>query len=120
MSAKDVVKTWVNAFNRADVDALTELYQEDAVNHQVANDPIEGCEAIRDTFRRVCVSEDDVRGGEPIRRRRVGDPRMARSSGSAWLRFFRVIDGKIAFQRGYWDKLSFLRQHGFPVPDTAR
>ena len=33
---------------------------------------------------------------------------------------FRVIDGKIAFQRGYWDKLSFLRHQGFPVPDTAR
>jgi hypothetical protein len=30
--------------------------------------------------------------------------------------FFHVVDGKIAFQRGYWDRLSFLRQHGLPVP----
>lgn len=22
----------------------------------------------------------------------------------------------IVFQRGYWDKLSFLRQHGLPIP----
>jgi hypothetical protein len=29
--------------------------------------------------------------------------------------FFHVRDGKIVFQRGYWDKLSFLRLHGLPV-----
>ena len=29
--------------------------------------------------------------------------------------FFRVEGGKIAFQRGYWDKLSFLKQHGLPI-----
>jgi hypothetical protein len=28
--------------------------------------------------------------------------------------FFHVRDGRIAFQRGYWDKLSFLRLHGLP------
>ena len=33
--------------------------------------------------------------------------------------FFRVVDGRIAFQRGYWDKLSFLRMHGLPVPRDA-
>ena len=26
--------------------------------------------------------------------------------------FFHVVNEKILFQRGYWDKLSFLRQHG--------
>jgi hypothetical protein len=29
--------------------------------------------------------------------------------------FFTVHDGRIAFQRGYWDKLSFLKMHGLPV-----
>jgi hypothetical protein len=29
--------------------------------------------------------------------------------------FFQVRDGLIAFQRGYWDKLSFLRLHGLPI-----
>jgi len=29
--------------------------------------------------------------------------------------FFTVRDGLIAFQRGYWDKLSFLRLHGLPI-----
>jgi ketosteroid isomerase-like protein len=47
------------------VDGLASLYSEDAVNHQVAEAPVEG---------------------------------------------------RIAFQRGYWDKLTFLRQHGLPIP----
>ena len=29
--------------------------------------------------------------------------------------FFTVKDGRIAFQRGYWDKLSFLKLHGLPL-----
>ena len=29
--------------------------------------------------------------------------------------FFQVVNGKILFQRGYWDKLSFLKQHNLPV-----
>ena len=29
--------------------------------------------------------------------------------------FFHVVKGKIVFQRGYWDKLSFLKQHNLPI-----
>ena len=29
--------------------------------------------------------------------------------------FFQVVDGKILFQRGYWDKLSFLKMHSLPI-----
>ena len=30
--------------------------------------------------------------------------------------FFKVIEGKIKFQRGYWDNLSFLKNHNLPIP----
>jgi limonene-1,2-epoxide hydrolase len=30
--------------------------------------------------------------------------------------FFHVADDKIAFQRGYWDKMTFLRTQGLPMP----
>jgi hypothetical protein len=30
--------------------------------------------------------------------------------------FFRVVGGLIVFQRGYWDKLSFLSVRGLPLP----
>lgn len=29
--------------------------------------------------------------------------------------FFKIENGKIGFQRGYWDKLSFLRMRGLPI-----
>lgn len=31
--------------------------------------------------------------------------------------FFNIKDGKIVFQRGYWDKLSFLKLHNIPLTD---
>ena len=40
---------------------------------------------------------------------------VERPPGIAGVRLFQVINGRILFQREYWDKLSFLRQHGLPV-----
>jgi ketosteroid isomerase-like protein len=47
-----------------------------------------------------------------------GDVAILEWSGPLELRccgFFHVRNGKIAFQRGYWDKLSFLTLHGLPI-----
>jgi len=30
--------------------------------------------------------------------------------------FYHVVDGNIKYQRGYGDKLSFLRRHNRPLP----
>ena len=49
---RELVAAWVEAFNRADVDALAGFYAEDAVNHQVAESPVTGKAAIREMFRR--------------------------------------------------------------------
>ncbi len=113
----DVVKAWVAAFNRADVDALAGMYRDDAINHQVAESPVKGREAIRAMFAAefartamVCIVENLFEDGEwAILEWR--DPEGLRGCG-----FFYVVDGKIALQRGYWDKLSFLRLHGLPIP----
>ena len=113
---KEVVEKWVNAFNRADVDALVGLYHDTAVNHQVANEPVVGIAAIRDMFsaefsatEMVCIVENLFEDGQwAILEWR--DPLGLRGCG-----FFQVTDGKILFQRGYWDKLSFLKQHGLPL-----
>jgi hypothetical protein len=29
--------------------------------------------------------------------------------------FFTILNDLIVFQRGYWDKLSFLKMHGLPI-----
>lgn len=113
MSPRQVVEAWIAAFNRADVEALAALYAEDAINHQVANEPVIGRDAIRAMFTRefaaaemVCIPENLFEDGQwAILEWR--DPKGLRGCG-----FFRVVDGKIAFQRGYWDKLSFQRLYG--------
>lgn len=112
-----VVTAWVEAFNRGDVEVLTSLYEEDAVNHQVPEEPISGRGLIADMFRRemaaaemTCIVENLFVDGEwAILEWR--DPLGLRGCG-----FFLVVGGRIRFQRGYWDKLSFLRQYGLPLP----
>ena len=119
---KDVVAEWVEAFNRADVEALAALYAEDATNHQVVREPIHGRAAIRAMFERdlsdadmTCIVENLFEDGDwAILEWR--DPKGLRGCG-----FFHVVGGRIVFQRGYWDQLSFHRQQGLPTPtDTPR
>jgi limonene-1,2-epoxide hydrolase len=117
MTPRRLVQAWVEAFNRADVDALAGFYAEDAVNHQVAESPVQGRIAIREMFVQgfaaatmVCIRENLFEDGEwAILEWR--DPLGLRGCG-----FFHVVAGRIVFQRGYWDKLSFLRQQGLPLP----
>ncbi len=117
MRPKDLVAAWVDAFNAGDIDALAAFYAPDAVNHQVVEAPLEGRDAIRAMFVRefalaemVCIVENLFEDGEWAMLE-WRDPLGLRGCG-----FFRVVGGQIVFQRGYWDRLSFLRQHGLPLP----
>ena len=117
MRPKDIVGAWVDAFNRADAEALAAFYEDNAINHQVAEEPVEGREAIREMFANgvartemVCIIENLFEDGEwAILEWR--DPKGLRGCG-----FFHVVNNKIVFQRGYWDKLSFLKVHDLPAP----
>ena len=116
MTPKEVLNRWVDSFNHADLDAIMDLYEENAVNHQVANAPVIGREAIKEMFRRefaaaemTCIVENIFEDGQwAIMEWR--DPLGLRGCG-----FFQVVHGKIVFQRGYWDKLSFLKQNNLPI-----
>jgi limonene-1,2-epoxide hydrolase len=116
MRPKDIVLAWVEAFNRADAKALATFYHEDAVNHQVAQAPVCGRAAIEAMFtqefasaKMVCLVEH-IYEDEEVGILEWSDPLGLRGCG-----FFHIRDGKITFQRGYWDKLSFLKLHGLPV-----
>lgn len=119
MRPKALVQAWVDAFNAADAELLASFYAEDAINHQVAEAPVRSRDAIRRMFadgfaaaEMVCIVENLFEDGEwAILEWR--DPKGLRGCG-----FFHVKDGLIAFQRGYWDKLSFLRQQGLPLPTS--
>lgn len=113
---REVVERWVEAFNAGDAEAIARLYHEDAVNHQVVQEPVVGRDAIRRMFveefsaaEMVCIVENLFEDGQwAILEWR--DPLGLRGCG-----FFQVDGGKIRFQRGYWDRLSFLQQHDLPV-----
>jgi len=115
MRPKELVQAWVEAFNRADVDALASMYEANATNHQVAESLVTGREAIRQMFQSGfaaaemhCIVENIFEDGEwAILEWR--DPKGLRGCG-----FFQVRNGKIRFQRGYWDKLSFQKLWGIP------
>lgn len=99
-----------------DVDALALCYAEDAINHQVNTDPLHGREAIRQMFMHefanaemICIKENIFEDGDwAILEWK--DPLGLRGCG-----FFHVIDDQIVFQRGYWDRLSFLKIHNLPI-----
>ena len=93
MRPKQLVQAWVEAFNRADADALAAFYSEDAINHQVAEQPVEGRAAIRRSSPRASP-----------RRRWCASSRTCS----------RTANGPSS--RGYWDKLTFLSLHGLPLP----
>ena len=116
VSPKDVVCMWVDAFNEHDVEAIVSLYHENAVNHQVANEPVVGIDAIQKMFTEEFSAADMTAVVENIFEDgqwailEWKDPLGLRGCG-----FFHVVRGKILFQRGYWDKLSFLKQHNLPI-----
>jgi len=116
MTPRDIVEEWVRRFNAADADALAELYHDDAVNHQVVQEPVVGKAAIREMFRRefkaasmTCIPEVIHEAGN-VAILEWKDPLGLRGCG-----FFTVEGDRIVFQRGYWDKLSFLKKHGLPI-----
>lgn len=113
---RQVLDAWLDRFNGGDIAGLADLYADDAVNHQVANAPAVGRAAIVEMFTRelggqtlVCIPEAIHEAGEVVALE-WRDPKGMRGCG-----FFTVRDGLIQFQRGYWDKLSFLRLYGLPL-----
>ncbi len=112
-SPKEILLQWLAAFNNADISALADLYADFATNHQVADEPVIGKAAIVKMFEEgfaqtemVCIPDNIFEDGEWAILEWY-DPKGLRSCG-----FFHIIDGKIVFQRGYWDKLSLQRLHG--------
>ncbi len=117
MKPKAIVEQWVSLFNQADVDGLGALYHKDAVNHQITREPTLGKTAITDMFKKEFALAEMVCMVEKIHE--AGDWAILEWKDPLGLRgcgFFHIIENKIKFQRGYWDQLSFLRQHNLPIP----
>ena len=138
MDAKALLAAWIDAFNRHDANLVASLYHDDAVNWQVADEPVAGKAQIRemvvqffaafpDSYSRV---ENLLGDGEWAAWEWVGggtfvsDLGPIKATGKSYeLRgcgFFRVVGNKIKLQRGYWDKITWLTQIGVPVTASVK
>ena len=71
MKPRKVLEKWIELFNSADENGISDLYAEDAINHQVANEHIIGKTALHQMFRTefsnadmVCIPENIFEDGE--------------------------------------------------------
>jgi hypothetical protein len=111
MTPKQQILQWVERFNQGDVEALANMYAQDAVIHQTPIGFIEGRENIRKMFQdefnqydMVCLV-DGLFVEYDVCVLEWKDPKGLRGCS-----IFRFDQGLIRFQRGYWDMLSFSNQ----------
>ena len=71
MKNKELIQNWVKLFNDGNAEVIAEMYSDDAINHQVANEPIEGKAAIKQMFKKefseadmTCIVENIFEDGE--------------------------------------------------------
>jgi len=134
MESKKLLQNWIDSFQRWDVDAVVACYAEDAVNFQVAGgEPAAGIEQIRsdtaeffqgfpDAWSRVenLMGDGDWAawewiGGGTFWGEFYGHQPTGKSFEIRGCGFFNFRGGKIIYQRGYWDKLSWFSQIGLPI-----
>jgi steroid delta-isomerase-like uncharacterized protein len=131
---KQLLQNWINAFQCWDTDAVVSCYADDAVNFQVAaGEPAVGVEQIRidtaeffqgfpDAWSNVenLIGDGDWAawewfGGGTFTGEFYGNQPTGKTFEIRGCGFFNFRDGKIVYQRGYWDKLSWFKQVGLPI-----
>ena len=131
---REVVQEWVAAYNQRDAHAAAGLYHDDATNFQVAvGDPSVGKRAILDDLLSFFHAFPDnftnienlFEDGEWAILEWLGGgtwrgefAEMTPNGRSFMLRgcgFFHVTNGKIRYQRGYFDKATWFDQLGIPL-----
>lgn len=132
--SKELLQKWIEAFQRCDLEAVVECYAETAVNFQVAaGEPSVGKERIRqdtaeffrgfpDAWSRVenLIADEDWAawewfGGGTFTGEFYGQKPTGKSFEIHGCGFFKFKAGKIIYQRGYWDKLSWFSQIGLKI-----
>ena len=131
---KEILRIWIDALQRLDIDALMGCYADDAVNFQVAaGEPAVGKELIRVDFEAFFAAFPDLYanvenligegdwaawewlGGGTWTGEFLGNEATGKSYELRGCGFFHFRDGKIIYQRGYWDKHTWFSQIGLPI-----
>ncbi len=128
-SPREVAMMWAAAYNRHDPDAAAALYDEQVTNVQMPyGKPVQGREAMRATYVNVFRAfpdihveiENIVQDGPwvavewqftgTMRGEFAGQPPTHAPFTLRGCELFRVENGRIQTQRGYWDKASMFAQ----------
>lgn len=134
MNSKELLRKWIAAFIAKDLETVMDCYADDAVNWQVAaGDAAVGKEQIRrdmiEFFRgfpdsyavveNIMADEDwaawEWNGGGTFKGEFYGNEPTGKSYELRGCGFFHIKDGKIVYQRGYWDKLTWFSQVGLKM-----
>jgi steroid delta-isomerase-like uncharacterized protein len=134
MNSKDLLRKWITAFIAKDLEAVMDCYAEDAVNFQVAagepavghtqirKDMIEFFRGFPDAYSIVenIIADNDWaawewNGGGTFKGEFYGNQPTGKSFELRGCGFFHFQDGKIIYQRGYWDKLTWFSQVGLKL-----
>jgi len=117
MTPKEIISKWIELFNAHNAEELAELYHDDAIMYQMVYEPMKGKNAIRKMLsagfkmtKMKSIPKNLIETEEWIVLE-WEDPVGVNGCG-----VFQIIDGKIKLQRGYWDNLTFMRQHNLPLP----
>ncbi len=132
---KEVLREWVAAYNNRDPFALIELYADDAEVDQVAFNaaPLRGREALLASFVDFFTAFPDNytnpenvftdgewtiiewSGGGTFLGNLGEMPPTGKSFKLRGCGFLRIVNGKIVFQRGYFDKQTWFSQIEAPI-----
>lgn len=131
MSPREVMMTWLRAFNQRDAELGASVYHEDATAIQMAfGFTLNGRKEILEDLKQFFIHNPDnethlvnlLVDGEWAsiewsgratffaHPHDKGKPFELRGCG-----FFRIVDGKIREQRGYFDKATWFRQVDLPM-----
>ena len=109
---RKIVEAWVEAFNRADAEAIAILYSNKATNHIILEKAVEGRQAIQSVFERefeivqmFCIA-NEIAGEGHWATLKWKDP-----NGLEGQSYFEFENGEISFHRGFWDKQTYLRYY---------
>jgi steroid delta-isomerase-like uncharacterized protein len=131
LTPEQIAIHWISAYNAHDVAAATALYDENVTNLQLPwGKTVQGREAMRGVYLKIFQAFPDIRieaeniveeGGAVVVEWRFGGTMRGEFAGHAptgrafdmrGCEVFRVHDGKIREQRGYWDKATMFAQLG--------
>lgn len=129
MKPKQVAEKWVEAYNSHDPDAIIAIYDDNVTNIQLPWEKIiQGRDAMRNTFVNVFQAFPDIKieieniiendqwvtiewvFGGTMRGNFAGKPANNNSFKMRGCEIFKIENGKIVIQHGYWDKATMFSQ----------